>query len=51
MSTTAARKLVETLCCGEQAIPLLILHDFDKAAFTIASTSSGTRGAIALPKT
>jgi hypothetical protein len=38
VSTTAARKLVETLCCGEHAIPLLILHDFDKAGFTIAST-------------
>jgi hypothetical protein len=37
-STTAARKLVETLCCGERAIPLLVPHDFDKAGFTIAAT-------------
>jgi hypothetical protein len=37
-SVTAARRLVETLCCGDHAIPLLILHDFDKAGFTIAST-------------
>jgi hypothetical protein len=38
VSTTAALELVETLCCGERAIPLLVLHDFDKAGFTIAAT-------------
>jgi DNA topoisomerase VI subunit A len=34
---TAARQLVERLC-GNSGIPLFILHDFDKAGLTIAST-------------
>ena len=37
MSNTAARQLVERLC-GQSGIPLFILHDFDKAGLTIAST-------------
>jgi hypothetical protein len=35
MSSTAARQLVDTLCTG---VPLLVLHDFDKAGFSILST-------------
>jgi hypothetical protein len=34
MSVTAARRLVDRLC-GEHGIPLLVLHDFDKAGFSI----------------
>ena len=37
MSVTAARALVDTLC-GEHDIPLLVLHDFDKAGFSIIGT-------------
>ena len=37
MSVTAARELVDELC-AEHAIPLLVLHDFDKAGFSIAGT-------------
>jgi hypothetical protein len=37
MATTAARRLVETLC-GKSGVPLLVLHDFDKAGFSIAAT-------------
>lgn len=37
MSVTAARRLAETVC-GGNGIPLLILHDFDVAVFTIAGT-------------
>jgi DNA topoisomerase VI subunit B/DNA topoisomerase VI subunit A len=37
MSTTAARTLVENVC-GERGIPLFVLHDFDKAGMSIAST-------------
>lgn len=38
MSVTAARELVEHLCGGKAGIPLLVLHDFDKAGFSIAAT-------------
>jgi hypothetical protein len=38
MSVTAARQLIDTLCGGEEAIPLLVLRDFDKAGFSIAGT-------------
>lgn len=34
MSVTAARRLVDFLC-GEFEIPLLVMHDFDKAGFSI----------------
>ena len=37
MSVTAARLLVETLC-ADHDVPLLVLHDFDKAGFSIAGT-------------
>jgi hypothetical protein len=37
VSVTAARRLAEYICSGYE-IPLLILHDFDIAGFTIAST-------------
>jgi len=36
MSTEAARVLVDTLCW--QDVPLLVLHDFDKAGFSILGT-------------
>jgi hypothetical protein len=37
MSVTACRMLVEELC-GRQGLPLFILHDFDKAGFSIRQT-------------
>ena len=37
MSVTASRELVDSLC-GEHDIPLLVLHDFDKAGFSIIGT-------------
>ena len=37
MSVTASRELVDTLC-GDHNIPLLTLHDFDKAGFSIVGT-------------
>ncbi|MGA2313396.1 MAG: hypothetical protein ABSF87_13660 [Xanthobacteraceae bacterium] len=37
MSVTAARALVDAICHTHD-IPLLILHDFDKAGFSIAGT-------------
>jgi hypothetical protein len=37
MSVIAARALVDSLC-GQYGIPLLVLHDFDKAGFSILST-------------
>ncbi len=37
MSVVATRSLVDTLC-GEHNIPLLVLHDFDKAGFSIIGT-------------
>jgi hypothetical protein len=37
MSVTAARALVDEMCY-EHDIPLLLLHDFDKAGFSIAGT-------------
>ncbi|HUV67025.1 MAG TPA: hypothetical protein VMW24_24270 [Sedimentisphaerales bacterium] len=36
MSTTAARLLVDNLCL--EGVPLLVLHDFDKAGFSIVGT-------------
>lgn len=35
MSVTASRELVDSLCSG---IPLFVLHDFDKAGFSIVGT-------------
>jgi hypothetical protein len=37
VSVTAGRKLADEIC-HEHDIPLLVLHDFDKAGFTIAGT-------------
>jgi hypothetical protein len=37
VSVTAARRLIDHMC-GENDIPLLVLHDFDKAGFTIRGT-------------
>jgi hypothetical protein len=37
MSVTASRELVEQLC-AVHTVPLLILHDFDKAGFSILGT-------------
>ena len=37
MSVIASRNLVDTLC-GDHNIPLLTLHDFDKAGFSIVGT-------------
>jgi hypothetical protein len=37
MSVTAARYLADKMC-GRYKIPLLVLHDFDKAGFSIAGT-------------
>ncbi len=37
VSNTAARKLVDDIC-GRHDIPLLVLHDFDKAGFSILGT-------------
>jgi hypothetical protein len=37
LSNTAARQLVDEIC-GGQEIPLLVLHDFDKAGFSILGT-------------
>jgi hypothetical protein len=37
MSVTAARELADEMCSAH-AIPLLLLHDFDKAGFSIAGT-------------
>ena len=37
MSNTAARRLVDELC-GDKEVPLLVLHDFDKAGFSILGT-------------
>ena len=39
MSVTAARQLVDTICGGNKTpILLLVLHDFDKAGFSILGT-------------
>jgi hypothetical protein len=38
LSNTAARLLVDQLCGEHNSIPLFVLHDFDKAGFSIAST-------------
>jgi hypothetical protein len=37
LSNTAARRLVDDMC-GRYRIPLLVLHDFDKAGFSIVGT-------------
>jgi hypothetical protein len=37
LSNTAARRLVDEMC-GRYRIPLLVLHDFDKAGFSIIGT-------------
>ena len=37
ISNTASRRLVDTLC-AEHEIPLFVLHDFDKAGFSIVGT-------------
>src|SRR5262249_7721421 len=37
MSVVAARTLADRMCSGHD-IPLLLLHDFDKAGFSIAGT-------------
>jgi DNA topoisomerase VI subunit A len=37
MSVVAARALVDEMC-AKHDIPLLLLHDFDKAGFSIAGT-------------
>lgn len=42
MPTTAARRLVEALCSGSKAVPLFVLHDFDKSGFSIAATLQRT---------
>jgi hypothetical protein len=36
MSSTAARTLIDNLC--EKEVPVLVLHDFDKAGFSIIGT-------------
>jgi hypothetical protein len=38
MSVTAARLLVDRLCAEQSGVPLLVLHDFDKAGFSIVGT-------------
>jgi len=38
MSSTACRELVDTLCLGD--VPLFVVHDFDKAGFSIVATLS-----------
>jgi hypothetical protein len=42
VSVTAARKLADKIC-GERGIPLLTLHDFDVAGFTIGRIGKDTR--------
>lgn len=37
MSNTAARALIDSIC-EDYAVPLLVLHDFDKAGFSILGT-------------
>ena len=37
MSVTASRQLVDTICAAHD-VPLLVLHDFDKAGFSIVGT-------------
>jgi len=37
LSNTAARQLIDEMC-GDHDIPLLVLHDFDKAGFSILGT-------------
>jgi hypothetical protein len=40
VSTTAGRSLVDGLCSAGGGVPLLVLHDFDKAGFSILATLS-----------
>ena len=40
MPVVACRHLADELC-GKHGIPLLVLHDFDKAGFSILGTLSG----------
>ena len=37
MSVTASRQLIDELC-GDHRVPLLVLHDFDRAGFSILGT-------------
>src|SRR5262249_54679522 len=37
VSVTAARQLIDEMC-GEDGVPLLVLHDFDNAGFMIFGT-------------
>jgi Topoisomerase 6 subunit A/Spo11, Toprim domain len=41
VSVTAARRLVDHIC-GIYGVPLLVLHDFDKAGFSILGTLSNS---------
>lgn len=43
MPVVACRRLVDELC-GNYGIPLLVLHDFDKAGFSIFGTLDGRSG-------
>jgi DNA topoisomerase VI subunit A len=45
VSVTAARMLVDEMC-GEHNIPLLVLHDFDVAGFTILELCAVIQDAI-----
>jgi hypothetical protein len=38
LSVVASRRLVDILCGGKGSVPLLVLHDFDKAGFSILQT-------------
>jgi DNA topoisomerase VI subunit B len=38
MSTTAGRRLVESLCGGPDGLTFFVLHDFDKSGFSIFAT-------------
>jgi DNA topoisomerase VI subunit B len=38
MSTTAGRRLVESLCGGPHGLTFFVLHDFDKSGFSIFAT-------------
>jgi len=40
LSNVAARRLIDEVCgqCGETGLPLFVLHDFDKAGFSILGT-------------
>lgn len=40
LSNVAARRLIDEVCvtCSDKSLPLFVLHDFDKAGFSILST-------------